>query len=446
MTRYSLIRSRNYLKSDDDGSLFDEPTGEMPVVSSTDSRVTITGADVAADVADDTVIIDPTTLLPHWTDAPTGQVPIVVAREAADSSDPWSAIPAPAWREGEADWVAHEDQFDTSILASEQREDTARPWEFTLPDEAVEDEEVLTEAPRPEPDRIQRTRRSISSNPLAGRAVRQTNDRNFSRATLTGVALAAAVSIVFLWGAKPVAVMVLLVLGLAGAEAYAGFRAAGAHPASVLGIVAILTLGVAEYNKGLSAVGAVSVLLVFFGFVWYLNAGREVDVLDGLGATVFVFVWIGIIGSYGLLFVAPGAFVDGHGLSYLFGAMLLTVANDSGAFIIGRQYGKRPLNKLLSPNKTVEGTAAGTVVTLIVGALLLPIMSVWTRKAGLEAAVALSIVVPLGDLFESMVKRTIGVKDLGRLLPGHGGMLDRIDGLLFALPTMYYLCHVLKLG
>jgi phosphatidate cytidylyltransferase len=434
------------LKSDDDGSLFDEATGEMPVVSSTDSRVTITGADVAADVADDTVIIDPTTLLPHWTDAPTGQVPIVVAREAADSSDPWSAIPAPAWREGEADWVAHEDQFDTSILASEQREDTARPWEFTLPDDPVAEEEVLTEAPRPEPDRIQRTRRSISSNPLAGRAVRQTNDRNFSRATLTGVLLAAAVSVVFLWGAKPVAVMVLLVLGLAGAEAYAGFRAAGAHPASVLGIVAILTLGVAVYNKGLPVVGAISVLLVIFGFVWYLNAGRAVDVLDGLGATIFVYVWIGVIGSYALLFVAPGSFVDGHGLSYLFGAMLLTVANDSGAFVIGRQYGKRPLNKLLSPSKTVEGTAAGTVVTLIVGALVLPIMSVWTRKAGIEAAVALSIVVPLGDLFESMVKRTIGVKDLGRLLPGHGGILDRIDGLLFALPTMYYLCHVLKLG
>jgi phosphatidate cytidylyltransferase len=434
------------LKSDDDGSLFDEPTGEMPVVSSTDSRVTITGADIAADVADDAVDIDPTTLLPHWTDAPTGQVPIVVAREAADSNDPWSAIPAPAWREGEADWVAHEDQFDTSILASEQREDTARPWEFTLPEETVVEEEVHFEAPRPEPDRIQRTRRSISSNPLAGRAVRQTNDRNFSRATLTGVLLAAAVSVIFLWGAKPVAGMVLVVLGLAGAEAYAGFRAAGAHPASVLGIVAILTLGVAVYNKGLPAVGAVSVLLVIFGFIWYLNAGRAVDVLDGLGATVFVYVWIGVIGSYALLFVAPRNFVAGHGLSYLFGAMLLTVANDSGAFVIGRQYGKRPLNKLLSPNKTLEGTAAGTVATLLVGALLLPIMSVWTRKAGLEAAVALSIVVPLGDLFESMVKRTIGVKDLGRLLPGHGGILDRIDGLLFALPTMFYLCHVLKLG
>jgi phosphatidate cytidylyltransferase len=435
------------LKSDDDdGTLFDEPTGEMPVVSSTDSRVTITGAEIAADAADETMIIDPTTLLPHWTDAPTGQVPIVVAREAADSDDPWSAIPAPAWREGEADWVAHEDQFDTAILAGEQREDTARPWEFAEPEAAFVEEEIVTEAPRPEPDRIARTRRSISTNPLAGRAVRQSNDRNFSRALATGVALAAVVSGVFLLGALPVAVMVLVVLGLAGAEAYAGFRSAGAHPATVLGIVAILTLGVAVYNKGLSSVGAISVLLVIFGFVWYLNAGRAVDVLDGLGATIFVYVWVGVIGSYALLFVSSNSFSHGHGLSYLFGAMLLTVANDSGAFIIGRQYGKRPLNKVLSPNKTMEGTAGGTVLTFIAGALLLPIMSVWTRKAGIEAAVAISIVVPLGDLFASMVKRTIGVKDLGRLLPGHGGLLDRIDGLLFALPTMYYLCHVLKLG
>lgn len=431
--------------SDDDDNLINEPTSQMPVVSPTDSRVTITGADIAADVYDETLLIDPATLLPHWTDAPTGQVPIVVAREAADSDDPWSAIPAPAWREGEADWVAHEDQFDTSILAGEVREDTARPWEFALPDE-VADEEVVTDAPRPEPDRIARTRRSITSNPLAGRAVRQSNDRNFGRATLTGVALAAAVSAVFLLGAKPVLVMVLLVLGLAGAEAYAGFRAAGAHPATVLGIVAILTLGVAVYNKGLGSVGAISVLLVIFGFIWYLNAGRAVDVLDGLGATMFVFAWIGIFGAYAILFVAPHNFVSGHGLSYLFGAMVLTVANDSGAFAIGRQYGKRPLNKLLSPSKTIEGTLGGTLVTLIAGGLFLPLMSVWTRTAGLEAAVALSIVVPLGDLFESMVKRTIGVKDLGRILPGHGGLLDRIDGLLFALPTMYYFCHIFKLG
>ena len=247
---------------DDDGTLFDEPTGEMPVVSTTDSRVTITGAEIAADAADETMIIDPTTLLPHWTDAPTGQVPIVVAREAADSDDPWSAIPAPAWREGEADWVAHEDQFDTAILAGEQREDTARPWEFAEPEVIADDEEVVTEAPRPEPDRIPRTRRSISSEPArrSGRSPEQ-RPQLLARPRRPVSCSRRVVSGVFLLGALPVAVMVLVVLGLAGAEAYAGFRSAGAHPATVLGIVAILTLGVAVYNKGLTSVGAISVLL-----------------------------------------------------------------------------------------------------------------------------------------------------------------------------------------
>lgn len=430
----------------DDGSFFDEPTGEVPVVSSTDSRVTITGAETAAELVDEATLVDPHTLLPHWTDAPTGQVPIVVAREAADSDDPWSAIPAPAWREGEADWVAHEDQFDASFLAGQEREDSVRPWEFTLAEEELIEEETLAEAPRPEPMRAQRTRRTASDNPLAGRAVRRGSDRSVTRATMTGVLLALAVSSVFVAGVIPVTVMVLLVLGLASAEAYAGFRSVGAHPASVLGIVAVLTLGVAVYNKGTSAYGAVSVLLVIFGFIWYLRATKTVDVLDGLGATIFVYCWVGVIGSYAILIVAPGTYANGHGMTYLYGGMLLTVANDSGALFIGRWLGRHPLNQTLSPNKTREGTVGGTLLTLLVGVAVLPLMSPWSKTSGLEVAVALSVVVPLGDLFESMVKRTLGVKDLGRLLPGHGGLLDRVDGLLFALPTLYYMTHILKLG
>ena len=105
----------------DDDDLVDAPTGETPVVSASDPRVTITGADVAGYVVDEFPPVDPHTLLPHWTDAPTGQVPIVVAREVADAVDPWAAIPAPAWREGEADWVAHEEQFDASLLAVSRR-------------------------------------------------------------------------------------------------------------------------------------------------------------------------------------------------------------------------------------------------------------------------------------------------------------------------------------
>ena len=434
------------MKSDDDPFSV-EPTGEIPLVSATDSRVTVTGAELAAEAVDEAPIIDEATLLPHWTDAPTGQVPIVVAREASESDDPWAAVPAPAWREGEADWVAHEDQFDASFLAgAAKEEDDSRPWEFVEAEAVVADEEIQPEAPRPEPGRANRTRRTVSQNPLAGRAVRQSAPSSVSMALLTGVVLAAVVSGIFLAGTLPVAIMLLVVLGLAAAEAYAAFRAVGAHPAAILGIVAVLTLGVAVYNKGQNAFGAITVLLLIFGFVWYLSAQQKIDVLDGLGATVFVYVWIGVLGSYSLLLIAPGSFVHHHGLAYLFGAIVLAIANDTGALFIGRWLGSHALNRSLSPNKTIEGTIGATIITLLVGVAILPLIHPWTRTHGLEVAVALAVVIPLGDLFESLVKRTLGVKDMGRLLPGHGGLLDRIDGLLFAMPTMFYLAHILKLG
>lgn len=431
----------------DDGSGPEDSTGEFPVASGHDPRVTITGAEMVASFLDEAPVVDPTTLLPHWTDAPTGQVPIVVAREAAQSDDPWSAVPAPAWREGEADWVAHEDQFDTSILAGDEKVDDARPWEFILPAEAIGEEEVTrAEAPRPTPTRVQRTRHRASANPLAGRAVRQSSSSSVSSATLTGVLLAVVVFAVFFVGPVAVTVLILASVAFASAEAYAGFRAVGAHPATILGIVAVLTLGVAVYNKGLVAVGAVTVLLTIFGFIWYMSAKRTIDVLDGLGATMFVYVWIGVLGSYGILMLSPRTFADRHGMAYVFGALVLTICNDVGALFIGRSLGRRPLNAALSPNKTLEGAIGGTLITLIAGAVILPLVSPWTRTHGVEVAIAIAIAVPLGDLFESMVKRTLGLKDLGRLLPGHGGLLDRIDGLLFALPTMYYLLHLLKMS
>jgi phosphatidate cytidylyltransferase len=433
------------LKSDDE-SFLDEPTGQFPVVSANDSRVTFTGADMAADLVEDAPQFDPTTLLPHWTDAPTGQVPIVVAREAALNDDPWASIPAPAWREGEADWVAHEDQFDASILAGAEKVVDARPWEFALNDVAEVQEEPTVEAARPEPLRAQRTRHRASANPLAGRAVRQSSTSSISRATLTGVLLAAVVFAIFFAGPLPMAILVLVALSFASAEAFAGFRSVGAHPATILGIVAVATLGIAVYNKGLVVVGAVSVLLVIFGFIWYASAQRKIDVLDGLGATIFVYVWVGVLGSYGILLIAPHTYAHRHGMAYLFGALALTIVNDVGALFVGRWIGSRPLNAALSPNKTIEGTIGGTLVTLLAGLILLPRVHPWTVTHGLEAAVVLAVVVPLGDLFESMVKRTLGLKDFGRLLPGHGGLLDRVDGLLFALPTMYYLLHVLKLS
>ena len=431
------------MKSDDD-DLTAATTGVSPVASSGDARVTITGADVAGDAGEDVHQVDPDTLLPHWTDAPTGQVPIVVARESADTVDPWSAIPAPAWREGEADWVAHEEQFDASLLAVDKADDDLRPWEFGAAP-FLTDEDVLDDSPRPEPTRAHRTRRTHRDDVLSGRAVRPGRSSNITLATFTGVVLAAAVFVIFSFGAVPAAILVTAALTLAAGEAFAGFRSVGAHPATVLGLVAVVTLCVGVYEKGLSAVGVVTALLVIFSFVWYLKATTMIDVVDGLGATVLIYSWVGVLGSFAVLMISPHNIAHQHGLAYTLGAIWLTIANDSGALFIGRWLGKRPLSALLSPNKTIEGTIGGAVLTLLVGALLLPLMNPWTMAHGLECALAFAVMVPMGDLFESMFKRTLGVKDLGHLLPGHGGMLDRVDGLLFALPTMYVLTHLLSM-
>ena len=435
------------MRSEDENTPFyDEPTGELPVVSTTDSRVTITGAEIAVEIAPDAPLIDEQTLLPHWTDAPTGAVPIVVAREAAENDDPWSQIPAPAWREGEADWVAHEDQFDASLLAGDAKSDDARPWEFIVEEEAVAEEEILDEAPRPQPVRAHRTRRTITDNPLAGRAVRSAKAQSsIVKATITGLAMGLFAIIVFSAGTLPVAFLVTIILAFATAEAYAAIRAAGAHPATVLGIAATTLLAISVYNKGQGAIGTITVLLLIFAFIWYMNAKNTIDVLDGIGATIFVYAWIGIFGSYALLLISPISFSNKHGLAYLLGAVILTVTNDTSALFIGRWLGHRPLNSDLSPNKTIEGFVGALVMTLLAGLVILPMISPWSALHGLEVAVVLSFVIPMGDLFESMVKRTLGVKDLGHILPGMGGILDRVDGLLFTLPTMYYLAHILQL-
>ncbi len=417
-------------------NFFDRPTGEVPVVAPADPRVTIEGAVPASELASETT-------LPHWTEAPTGQVPAVLTREPESATtDPWASVPAPAWREGEADWVAHDEQFDPSVLAPDSPAEESSSWEFGLDDD---EEESAEEAPRPEPSRPVRTRQR-SANPLAGRAARSTAQKNVSVATLYGALMALVVIVLFTLGSVVVATLVTVVVTAATAEALAAYRKAGAHPATLLGILTAAVLSIATYNYGSSALGLTSIIFVFLGFLWYLSAETKVDMLDGLGATMFVYVWIGVVGSFGALLISPSTFPHKHGLAFLFGAVLCTVANDTGALFSGRRFGNRPLAKTVSPGKTWAGAIGGSLSSLFVGLIFLPLISPWSVGGGLLEALVISVVVPFGDLFESLVKRTLGVKDMGTLIPGHGGILDRVDGLLFALPATYFLMHLLHLG
>ena len=415
-------------------------TGEIPVVSPDDSRVTVTGADLAADAA----AAAEGSILPHWTEAPTGQIPAVLSRDSATEDDPWASIPAPAWREGEADWVAQDEHYESVMLTGETpvTAEDPKPWD-TIEPTAIEEETILAETPRP--SRPHRTRRR-TANPLAGRAVRASTQKNVPLATVTGCILAAVILILFEIGTVPVMVLISLVLLVAAAEAYAAFRAVGVHPATLLGLVATIALAVGAYNKGEVAIGLVSVLFVFFAVLWYLGSDRKIDILDGLGATIFVYVWVGVIGCYGALLISPVNYPDKHGLAFLIGAILCTCANDIGALAVGKYAGRHPLAPSVSPGKTIEGLVGGAIIGVLVALAVLPLVHPWTVKGALVVGIAIAIVVPVGDLFESLVKRSLGLKDMSDLLPGHGGMLDRIDGLLFALPATYYLVHVLHLG
>jgi phosphatidate cytidylyltransferase len=132
--------------------------------------------------------------------------------------------------------------------------------------------------------------------------------------------------------------------------------------------------------------------------------------------------------------------LEPYGREWIFLTLMAVMMCDSFAYFVGSKLGKRKLYPAVSPNKSIEGALAGligsVVAVLIASVLFLPIV-------GLIDAVAIGLLLGLfgqvGDLFESLLKRACGVKDSGTLIPGHGGMLDRLDSLLFAFPVIYYI-------
>ncbi|MBW2701511.1 MAG: phosphatidate cytidylyltransferase [Deltaproteobacteria bacterium] len=127
-----------------------------------------------------------------------------------------------------------------------------------------------------------------------------------------------------------------------------------------------------------------------------------------------------------------------HGWALVFLAMMITWGSDTAAYFVGRSLGRRKLYPAVSPGKTWEGSAGGLLGA--VGAALLA-RATFLPELGMGHAVAVAllagVLAQLGDLVESLLKRNMGVKDSGRLLPGHGGMLDRIDALIFAVPAVW---------
>jgi phosphatidate cytidylyltransferase len=179
------------------------------------------------------------------------------------------------------------------------------------------------------------------------------------------------------------------------------------------------------------------VATVLATLVWRLADGVS-GLSRDLSAAMLISVYVPFLLSFGVLLASPD---DGH-LRVLI-TLLAVVLSDTGGYAAGVFFGKHPMAPRISPKKSWEGFA-GSVTAAAVGSsllayFLLDIAFYW----GLLFGAVISVVAVLGDLAESMLKRDIGIKDMSNLLPGHGGLMDRLDSILFAVPTAFLLLSII---
>ena len=263
--------------------------------------------------------------------------------------------------------------------------------------------------------------------------------RNLPVAIASGVALAASFVAALLFHPLTALAFIALFAVIALLELDVAFRDQGLRPATPLAISAGLVMLFGTYFTGQSAQSVGLVLLPVGALAWMLlDTGRQ-RVVASLGATLLMALWVPFLVSFlGLLLVRD------DGVWLVMAAVALSVTNDIGAFAVGSKFGRRKLAPSVSPHKSWEGFAGGMATTLVIAATVTgPFVPGLDVVEALVVGAGVAVASTLGDLAESLVKRDLGIKDLGRIIPGHGGIMDRADAVIFALPATHLLLVVL---
>ncbi|HEV2872715.1 MAG TPA: phosphatidate cytidylyltransferase [Actinomycetota bacterium] len=258
--------------------------------------------------------------------------------------------------------------------------------------------------------------------------------RNLPLAIATGLLLAALLITALVLSRPAFVVFLLGIVTLALLELLTVLRARATRPARpvVLAMGALLVVG--AYLEGPAALSFGLLVTILAAFGWYLVDRGRTEVTRNVAATVFATVYVPFMAAHLALVVDRAD----HYVGALIGYAVLVVIYDTAAYATGVTIGRHPIAPQVSPNKSWEGAIGATVTCLLAGAFLVPLWEPWTPASGLVLAAATCVVAPLGDLAESMLKRDLAVKDMGWILPGHGGVLDRVDALLFMAPVLYY--------
>jgi len=231
----------------------------------------------------------------------------------------------------------------------------------------------------------------------------------------------------------------IILLGLR--EFYVLMRAKGYQPFEALGYFCALAISWYAWRQGTGVplILTGSLLLIMVRELFRQDMSKS---LAHIAVTIFGIMYIGWMGSHlVMLRQLPATLgLDDHiGARLVFFAALLTWATDTGAYLCGVAFGRHKLIPRISPKKTVEGAVGGLLAAGFCGWLcargLTPFL---TPLASTVVGLVVGVMAQLGDLVESMIKRDAGIKDTAELIPGHGGVLDRFDSLLFTVPVLYY--------
>lgn len=242
-----------------------------------------------------------------------------------------------------------------------------------------------------------------------------------------------------LWTPYSLAVLFYIVGVMGMLEYYSIAKIGGVHPQSILGVTtaSILYLGIELVKLQIFPTYIVSISIPFFIaiFIWELFRKRP-DPFNNIGHTIIGIVYV----------MAPLALLNVFTFEEIFyeykpevvlGFFIVLWLNDTGAYVFGRLFGKTKLFERISPKKTVEGAVGGAALG-IAGAI---VMATYTNDLSIFHWIMLGLIIvvsaTLGDLVESLLKRSARVKDSSNLLPGHGGILDRFDGVLLASPMVF---------
>lgn len=273
---------------------------------------------------------------------------------------------------------------------------------------------------------------------------RRPSGRDVPAAFLTGLILAGlAVGSIAIRPAVFAFVAGAIVL-LAQGELYGVMHKRHHQPATALGLVSGGLILAAGYLKGEAAMLSMLALTVFATFLWYMAvpAAHRKQTMVNVGLTVLGVVYVPLLAGYAL---ATLKLPEGRELTL--SIIGLTFAYDTAAFVVGYFWGSRPFAPTVSPKKSWEGAIGATLVVIAVsvGIVANYVDSLNDVPNAVALAALVAILAPLGDLAESLLKRDLGVKDMGSVLPGHGGVLDRIDSVLFVAPAAFMFLRLILL-